>query len=358
MNKTMKAVVVTEPGKVAVMDVPMVEFGEYGDYECLIRVTACGFCSSTDIKIIDNAMADLDIQYPTVLGHECVGVIEKVGAKVRNYKVGDRVTCGRGTHFKKDKFSSTFGQMAQYAGCHDVRAMAEDGIDLQVAIPSRQPTDFVTYPTRMMPEGMSDIDAVMILSFEENYSALLNFGIKAGMDLLIFGDGTVARGLAFFARHMGVNRIVCVGHHDDKLEEIVKQASVDQTVNTSTQSLEESLKGQAFDGVIDAVGSMSVIHQGTPYLKNGGKMCVYGVHKRKKANLNLFDLPSNTCLHVLPWPYQEHRVHDEVVELIKSGKLNPKDYYSQVLPMNQIEEVVRLIRTRQAHKIILDMREE
>lgn len=356
MNKTMKAVVVTEPGKVAVMDVPMPEFGEYGDYECLIRVTACGFCSSTDMKIIRNEMADLEIRYPTVLGHECVGVIEAVGAKVRNYHVGDRVTCGRGTHFKKDVFSSTFGQMAQYAGCHDVHAMVEDGVDLQKAIPSRQPTDFVTYPTRKTPDSISDVDAVMILSFEENYSALLNFGIAPGMDVMIMGDGTVARGLAFFARHIGVNRLVCVGHHDDKLALIAEQAQVDQTINTNRETLREALGGRQFDAVIDAVGQMSVVLQGAQFLRNNGKMCVYGVHKRDKASLNLFDLPNNTSLHVLPWPYREHRVHDEVVALIEAGRLNPKDYYSHVLPMDQIQEAVELIRTRKAHKVIMDMR--
>ena len=45
----MKAVVITEPGIVKVMDVPMPVWDEY---ECLVEVKASGICSSTDLKLI------------------------------------------------------------------------------------------------------------------------------------------------------------------------------------------------------------------------------------------------------------------------------------------------------------------
>ncbi len=349
MKETMKAIAVLKEGEVAVVDLPL---PEYGDYECLVRTHACGFCSSTDMKIIHNHLADTTVQYPTILGHEGAGEIVAVGKKVKNFQVGDRVTCSRGMYVKGTDYTFTWGEMSQYAVAHDVYAMVEAGIKLEEVTPGKTLT---TYPVRKIPDGMSYVDAVMILTFEENYSALLNFGLKPGMDLLIWGDGTIAKGLSFFAKILGAGSVCCAGHHDEKLEDIQRYASVDRIINTKKQEMEEALAGQKFDMVIDAVGSMAVIKEGFRYLKNDGKLCVYGVLKKEAADINLFDMKNNTSLHLLTWPEDEHRVHDAVVGLIQQGKLVPSDFYSHVMPYTEIHQVVKMIQERKATKIILTM---
>ena len=97
MDKTMKAVAVLAKDQVGIVELPL---PEYGPYECLVRTRACGFCSSTDMKIIHNSLADMDVSFPAILGHEGVGEIVAVGEKVRNYRVGDRVSCARGMYVK------------------------------------------------------------------------------------------------------------------------------------------------------------------------------------------------------------------------------------------------------------------
>ena len=87
----MQAVAAMGDGTVRLVEVPK---PTYGPYECLVRVTACGLCSSTDLKIITNgSVAQQKVEYPTLIGHEGVGVIEQVGEKVRYLKAGDRVVC-------------------------------------------------------------------------------------------------------------------------------------------------------------------------------------------------------------------------------------------------------------------------
>ncbi len=349
MERTMKAAAVLEAGKVEIVELPV---PQYGPYTCLVRTHACGFCSSTDLKIINNAIADMEVSYPTILGHEGAGEIVAVGEKVQNFQVGDRVTCARGMYVTGTPYTFTWGEMAQYAIAHDVKAMVEAGLDLSKETPGKTLT---TYPVRKIPEGMSYPDAVMILTFEENYSALLNFGVKPGMDLLIFGDGTIARGLAFFAQLLGVRSICCVGHHDDKLEKIRACAGTDLVINSHRQDPAEALRGRRFDMVIDAVGNIDVIRQGFRHVKEGGKVCVYGVLKREKANLNLFDMANHASLHLLTWPHDEHRVHKEVVRLIQTGILKPSDFYSHVLPLAEIHRAIELVTRREASKVILDM---
>lgn len=349
MDKTMKAVAVIEKDRVEVVTIPR---PACGPYECLVRTHACGFCSSTDMKIIHNAIADLELKYPLILGHEGAGEIVELGEKVKNYKLGDRVTCARGMHVKNTEYTFTWGEMAQYAIAHDVRAMVEDGIDLNAATPGKT---LATYPVRKIPDGMSYPDAVMILTFEENYSALLNFGLKPGMDLLIFGDGTIGQGLTFFARQLGARSVCCVGHHDDKLARIRSVAGADQVINAHREAVEEVLAGREFDLVIDAVGSIDVVKQAFHFVKDNGSVCIYGVIKREEANLNLFDMKNHTSLHLLTWPYDEHRVHDEIVKMIADGRLIPSEYYSHVLPMDRVNDAIGMLQRREASKVILDM---
>ena len=69
------------------------------DHEIRIKVYACGICR-TDIHI---AEGDLPLKKtPLILGHEIVGVVDKVGKNVKSFKLGDRAgvawlnhACGR-----------------------------------------------------------------------------------------------------------------------------------------------------------------------------------------------------------------------------------------------------------------------
>lgn len=64
---------------------------EVGPKDVLIDIKYAGICHSD----IHTARGDWgDIEYPLVPGHEIVGIVADVGAKVTKYKVGDRVGVG------------------------------------------------------------------------------------------------------------------------------------------------------------------------------------------------------------------------------------------------------------------------
>ena len=48
---------------------------------------------------------------------------------------------------------------------------------------------------------------------------------------------------------------------------------------------------------------------------------------------------------------------DETIALIEAGKVNPKDFYSHVVPFENIGEAVELTLTKQALKVILRFEE-
>src|SRR5438094_910359 len=83
LAQTMRAGVYRGAGQVVVEEVPVPEISEG---EVLIRVGACGICG-TDVKKVRHGL----VRPPQILGHEIAGTVQKVGAGVQAWAVGDRV---------------------------------------------------------------------------------------------------------------------------------------------------------------------------------------------------------------------------------------------------------------------------
>ena len=87
MGKMMKAAIFVEKGRIVLDDKPIPDIGPQ---DALIRVTTTTICG-TDVHILKG-------EYPVAkgltIGHEPVGVIEKLGSGVTGFKEGQRVIAG------------------------------------------------------------------------------------------------------------------------------------------------------------------------------------------------------------------------------------------------------------------------
>ncbi|HEX2780749.1 MAG TPA: alcohol dehydrogenase catalytic domain-containing protein, partial [Gemmatimonadaceae bacterium] len=84
---TMRAAVFVEKGRIELQERPIPAIGPR---DALLRVTTTTICG-TDVHILRG-------EYPVapgrIVGHEPVGVIEKLGSAVTGYEIGQRVICG------------------------------------------------------------------------------------------------------------------------------------------------------------------------------------------------------------------------------------------------------------------------
>src|SRR5262249_24091619 len=85
--RTYKAVQVTEPGKLQLVELPIRE-PEHGQVR--VRVEACGVCHS-DSGTVEGVFP---ISWPRVPGHEVVGRIDALGSGVQGWAVGQRAGVG------------------------------------------------------------------------------------------------------------------------------------------------------------------------------------------------------------------------------------------------------------------------
>ena len=344
MAVIMKAVVVEKKGVISVCDdAPMPVIGPY---DALVRIETCGFCNGTDTRIINEEMsAEQGLQpYPTILGHEAAGIVVQVGDKARNIAVGEKHIGIRGAEVAGSRYSSTHGQMAEYGYICDWAAKAADGYPM--------PPKARLKPARL-PDDFDLEDAGVLLPLCECMTAVRHFGISPQTDVLIYGAGPMGLALMQYMRIEGAKSITCIDSVPSRLEAAKRIANVDRIINFATEDVDSALKGQLFDRAVDAVGLSSVINEASGRLKPFGVVCSLGVLRKDDNAVNLSALKNNTLVHMLNFPYREYDVLDENISYIKRGLINPKYYYSHVLPMEQVGEALRLVNSKEAVKVVL-----
>lgn len=341
----MKAIAVLSPGVVKVVDDVPVPVP--GDYEVLLKVRTCGFCNGTDFQIINDTLGDREggCRYPTVLGHEGVGDAVVLGSKVRYIKAGDRFIHPNLRPDVGNGYTKNFGGMAEYGLVADHRAMLEDGFKPE-QLPFRN-------KFAQIPADFDPADGAMLLSLAETLSAARNFGCSPEKDVLVYGAGPMGLALVTFMKLIGVKSVTVIDGVAERLEKAVTLAKADRVINFRTENVDSVLQGELFDIMVDAVGLSQILIEGSHRLKPFGRIGSMGVLRDNDLLVDVSKLKNNTLLHMLNFPHGEYAVVPEVVRYIQSGQIDPKDFYSHVLPMERIDEAMELIRSKQALKVIL-----
>ena len=342
MAKTMRSVAAIGDGKVElVRDVPIPEIGPY---ESLVKVRTCGFCSGTDFHIIRGQMAvDVD-PFPSLIGHEGIGDIVETGSKVRYYKVGDRFMNPVFKLMPGTRYGFTWGAMSDYCIVEDQKAMIEDGLGDQL-----NPWQGAT---RQIPNDFDVEDGGVLLTLNECFSAAKNFNVK-DQDVLVYGCGPMGLATMKYMRYLGAKTITAVDSVDERLALAKSLSGVDETINFATEDKDYILKDRLFDRVIDIVGLSSILMEGSHRLRPYGIVGSMGVLKNTDAVLDVTKLKNNTLLQMLNFPYGQYDITYENIELMKKGVINPKDFYSHVKSVEDIQEVLRLVETKEAIKVVV-----
>src|SRR5258706_10214641 len=86
----MRAAVFAEVGRIVLDDKPI---PDVGPNDALVRITTTTICG-TDIHILNG---EYPVEKGLTIGHEPIGILEKVGSQVKGYKEGQRVLCAATT---------------------------------------------------------------------------------------------------------------------------------------------------------------------------------------------------------------------------------------------------------------------
>jgi threonine dehydrogenase-like Zn-dependent dehydrogenase len=343
----MKSVAVTKPNVLEMVEIPR---PTPGAYEALIRTEVACLCNATDRKLVEGHFPGID-QYPLLLGHESVGIVEEVGEKVTTFKPGDRVVGGLLFNTGKPGLFSGWGGFSEYVLACDHQAMLANGVA------DEEHGWFEVYEImRTVPKDISVEDALMLCTWREVYGGFGDFNLKPGDDIVIFGAGPVGLSFVKFARLLGLNTIISI----DKLS-IKREKSISMGADYAFEpgSLEFTnylhLRNKPFDALIDAVGKEEIINSALPLVKLGGSICVYGVIDTPTILLQKYNGPYNFNLIIHQWPTRalEASAQEPLIEWIRAGKLSYRDFVTAEYPIDEIGAAYEQSKTGTPIKTLL-----
>lgn len=255
----MKAVVFHNIGDIRLEDVPDPKIQEPTD--AIVRITSSAICG-TDLHMVRGTMPGM--ASGTILGHEGVGIVEEVGANVRNMQPGDRVVipstiaCGycsycRAGYYAQCDNANPNGMRAGTAFFGGPKMTGPfHGLQAEKA---RVP--FANIGLVKLPDTVSDDQAILISDiFPTGYFGADIAEINDGDTVAVFGCGPVGQFAILSAKLFGAARVLAVDQHADRLEMARSQGAevIDFSAENPVEKIVELTGGIGVDRAIDAVG--------------------------------------------------------------------------------------------------------
>ncbi len=344
----MRAVAVIEPGRVELVDLPK---PEPGPYEILVHTEVACLCNATDGKLIAGKFPGVD-DYPLTLGHESVGIVEAVGEKVRNYKVGDRALGGLLFDAGDPRYSSGWGGFCEYTLCCDHFAMVDDNMA------DEKHGWFEVYEIqRTVPADISVNAAVLLCTWREVFGGFGDFQLKEDDDILVFGAGPVGLSFLKFGKLLGLGFIGVVDPLPNKRDNALAMGA-DAAFAPDSPELKSFIESRhkPLDAVIDAVGSPAIANAALPMIKLGGSICIYGVIADSSITLDKGKGPYNFNLFMHQWPTRrrERAAQEPLCEWLRAGLITPDEFITHRFPVEQIHDGLAAVREGAALKVVLE----
>jgi alcohol dehydrogenase len=343
MATRMKAAVFVEPGRIVLDEKPI---PEVGPLDALVRITTTTICG-TDVHILKG---EYPVRKGLTIGHEPVGVIEKLGSAVQGYREGQRVIAGAIT---PSGYSN-----ASLAGCH-----AQDGAGTAHGwkplggwrfgntIDGCQ-AEYVRVPDAManlapVPDGLTDEQVLMCPDIMSTGFAGAESGkIRIGDAVAVFAQGPIGLCATVGARLMGATTIIAVESVPARIE-MAKRLGADHVVDfRQVDAVAEILRltdNRGVDVAIEALGTQATFEACLRVLRPGGTLSSLGVYASElRIPLDAFaaGIGDHRIITTL-CPGGKERMR-RLMAAVASGRADLRAFVTHRFTLDQIEEAYDL----------------
>jgi alcohol dehydrogenase len=339
----MKAAVFVEPGRIVLDEKPV---PDVGPLDALIRITTTTICG-TDVHILKG-------EYPVAtgltIGHEPVGVIEKLGSAVEGFREGQRVIAGAITPSGTSNaclcgFCSQDGAGTK----HGWKPLG--GWKFGNTIDGSQ-AEYLRVPDAManlspVPDALSDEQVLMCPDImSTGFAGAERGGIRIGDTVAVFAQGPIGLCATAGARLMGASRIIAVDRVPERLA-MAKRMGAHEVVDFSkTDPVEEILRltdGRGVDVAVEALGLQSTFEACLRVLRPGGTLSSLGVYSgdlRIPLDAFVAGLGDHTIVTSL-CPGGKERMR-RLMSVIESGQVDLEAMVTHRFKLDEIETAYEL----------------
>lgn len=256
----------TDIGKIEIKDV---DIPEPREGEVVVKVKSALTCG-TDLKMY--LRGHPKFKFPLLFGHECSGVIYKVGAGVKNFKEGDEVM---------------FANSASCGECYYCRRGDENlCVNLFDGIFWGAYSEFARIPARIVqknmfikPKSLSFTQSSFLEPISCVINGIRNLNIREDDSVLIIGDGSIGLMFTLAIKKFFNVKLIVAGRHKERLD-IALNFGADEIINVAEFNLLDKLKeitsGIGPNSVIECTGKPKVWEESIELVAKGGEVILFG----------------------------------------------------------------------------------
>lgn len=322
----MKALVLEDYKKFSFRDYPDPRLRDENDV--LVRVRAAAICGS-DVHGMDGSTGRRIP--PIVMGHEAAGEIVELGAGVRDFKVGDRVTfdsteyCGECFYCRRGEVNLCDKRRVLGVSCDDYR---RDGAF----------AEYIVLPKRIlykMPEALDFAAAAIAEPAAVAAHAAAITPIAMGDSFAVVGAGLIGLLLIQILRAHTPGPILALDTDPDRRAAALAAgaaAALDPAASGAQAAALDLTGGRGFDRSFEAVGAAAPIKTAIDLTRKGGSVTLIG-NLSRQADIPLQSVVTRqiallgSCATSGEYPL--------VLDLLASGKIDAGSIISARAPLSQ-----------------------
>ena len=338
--KRMRAAVFEGNGVLKVQDVAIPEIASPKDV--LLRVKAAGICGS-DLHILSVPQGQRG-DPGTIMGHEFVAEVEKIGTAVTAVQIGDRVTvepnipCGICPECRS-------GQTNLCRNASNIGQWRNGGFAEYCVVPETQ-LHKVSKKISLKCAALAEPVACVM-------NGMMRLNPQPYEKVVLFGGGSIGLIFLRLLKVYGVQHVAVCETIPERREE-AKRFGAELVFDSSDREWQEELKKEweaEPDIVIDAVGAGVVLEQAVDVAKIGGKILVFGQNMTQQSMIRPGDINRKELMvfgTLAVW-----KSFPPAIAMLENPDSRLEEIITHELPLEEINMGIDLMRARKAGKVIV-----
>ena len=341
----MKALLKERPGMglaLREIDEPQVQDAD----DVKFKVAYCAICVG-ETKVYDWnewAAGDTTLQLPTVLGHEVSAVVTEVGAAVKQFRPGDRITV----------------DPLIYCGhCYECRAGYTNMCTEREIYGKRRGAfaEYAVLPERAickLPDKLTMEEGALLENLGVAVHAVDGIAHEAGETAVVVGCGPIGIMAAQTLVAMGA-RVVMTDLIDARLDmaaEISGATVVNVRRQDPVQVVRAMTHGRGADVVLETAANQKALEQAFDMVRTIGTVITIGTFDQP-VTFNPFFRMTRRELKLLSTMGRTWETWRRMVQMIDADKLNLKPFVSHILPLEEFDRGFELVKSHEVQKVLL-----
>ena len=315
------------------MIIKEIEVPEVGEKEVLVQLEYVGICGS-DVHYFHHGNCGaykVNLEEDYMLGHECAGTVVKVGANVKDLKVGDKValepgiTCGQ----------CEFCKAGKYNLCPDVVFLATPPVQGCYE-------EYIAFPENMcfkLPENMTTKEGCLIEPLSVGFHAANQGDVQVGESVVILGAGCIGLVTLLACKAHGAGNIIVADIVDARLEK-AKELGATHVINSKeVNALEEIARltgGKGADKVFETAGSPITIARTAFAVKRGGTITLVGLSAQEEINYNFAQIMDKEA--TIKSVFRYRNIYPKAIEAVSAGAIDVNGIVTHEFDLEHIQE--------------------